>query len=267
MRVAASMSRRGRGNSRATARLLSVTDSLQGHQTGKVKEFWFASRSLSRRRRDSATNSYSILGEENFMKKLSFITVISLGLVAVGAVFAAESVKYDFDDVEVEYAAEFTAEPTSVDPDNWIVQIAGGVDKPITVLYGVVDLKNDGEVQVSEEFIKVGGEGGSERFLRNSAAYDYYEGTSNYSGIQSFFWSAKKLVDNSVVKDKTPPIKSVTFHRKFDESQQMSSILLSFSNYSEQAGSEFWSSVPTRNLYEADMNTLNQSGVPTASSQ
>lgn len=201
------------------------------------------------------------------MKKLSLITIISLTLITVGVVFAAESIKYDFDDVEVKYAAEFTAKPVSVDPNNWIVQIAGGVDKPITVLYGVVNLKKGGETQLSEEFIKVGGEGGSERFLLNSAAYDYYEGTNNYKDIKSFFWSAKKLVDNSVVKDFTPPIKSITFYRKFNESQQMYSIVLSFSNDGEQASAEFWSSIPTQNLYEADTSTLNQSGVPTASSQ
>jgi len=190
-----------------------------------------------------------------------------LALITVGVVFAAEGIKYDFDDVEVKYAAEFTAKPVSVDPNNWVVQIAGGVDKPITVLYGVVNLKKGGEIQLSEEFIKVGGEGGSERFLLNSAAYDYYEGTSNYKDIKSFFWSAKKLVDNSVVKDFTPPIKSITFYRKFNEAQQMYSIVLSFSNDGEQAGAEFWSSIPTQNLYQADTNTLNQSGVPTASSQ
>ncbi len=198
------------------------------------------------------------------MKKLSLIIIGLVSLVTVGVVFAAESIRYDFDDVEVRYAAEFTAKPVSVDPNNWIVQIAGGVDQPITVLYGVVNLKKGGETQLSEEFIKVGGAGGSERFLLNSAAYDYYEGTSNYKDVKSFFWSAKKLVDNSVVKDFTPPIKSITFYRKFNESQQMTSIMLSFSNDGEQASAEFWSSVPTQNLYEADINTLNQSGIPTA---
>lgn len=198
------------------------------------------------------------------MKKLSIITIISLTLITVGVVFAAESIKYDFDDVAVKYAAEFTAKPVNVDPNNWIVQIAGGVDKPITVLYGVVNLKKDGETEISEEFIKVDGEAGSERFLLNGGAYDYYEGTTNYKSIKSFFWSAKKLLDNTVVKDFTPPIKSITFYRKFNKTQQIYSIMLSFSNDDEQASSEFWSSTPTRNLYEADTDTLNQSGIPTA---
>ncbi len=198
------------------------------------------------------------------MKKLSLVVIVLVSLVTISVVFAAESIRYDFDEVEVNYAAEFTAKPVSVDPNNWIVQVAGGVDQPITVLYGVVNLKKGGETQVSEEFIKVSGQGGSERFLLNSGAYDYYEGASNYKDIKSFFWSAKKLVDNSVVKDFTPPIKSITFYRKFNESQQISSIALSFSNEGQQAGSDFWSPVPTENLYEADISTLNQSGVPTA---
>ena len=198
------------------------------------------------------------------MKKLSFITIISLALISVSVVFAAEGIKYDFDDVEVKYAAEFTAKPVSVDPDNWIVQIAGGVDKPITVLYGVVNLKKGGETQLSEEFIKVSGQGGSERFLLNSATYDYFEGTSNYRDVKSFFWSAKKLVDNSVVKDFTLPIKSISLYRKFNESQQINSVVLSFSNDGQEASSEFWSSAPSKNLYEADITTLNQSGIPTA---
>ena len=198
------------------------------------------------------------------MKKLPFILIITFALINVGVVFAAESIRYDFDDVEVKYAAEFTAKPVSVEANNWIVQIAGGIDQPITVLYGVVNLKRGGEIQLSEEFIKVSGQNGSERFLLNSAAYDYYEGTSNYKNIKSFFWSAKKLVDNSVVKDFTPPIKSIMFYRKFDESQQISSIMLSFSNDGEQASAEFWSSVPTENLYEGVISTLNQSGIPTA---
>ncbi len=198
------------------------------------------------------------------MKKLIFIAIIPLFLIISGIVFAAEGIKYDFDDVEVKYAAEFTAKPISVDSDNWIAQIAGGIDKPITILYGIVNLKKNGETQMSEEFIKVSGQGGSERFLINSATYDYYEGTSNYSEIKSFFWSAKKLVDNSVIKDFTLPIRSVSLYRKFDVSQQISNIVLSFSNNGQEATSEFSSSIPSKNLYEADITTLNQSGATTA---
>ena len=197
------------------------------------------------------------------MKKLLLITIILLALITVGTVFAAESIKYDFDDVEVKYAAEFTAKPINVDPDNWIVQIAGGVDKPITVLYGVVNLKKDGETQVSEEFIKVSGEGGSEKFLVNSGRYDYYEGTNNYKEIVSLFWSAKKIIDSSVVKDFTLPINSITLFRKFNEDQTLYSIVLSFAGGDKEGAGKDFQSGPSKNVYEADTTTLNQSGIPT----
>lgn len=195
------------------------------------------------------------------MKKLLLIIIGLISLISVGVVFAVESIKYDFDDVEVKYAVEFTAKPVNIDPNNWVVQIAGGIDKPITILYGIMNFKNSGGTQSQEEFIKISGAGGYEKFVVNGIGYDYYEGTSNYKYVKSFFWSAKKLVDNSVVKDFTQSINSITLYRKFNESQQLSSILLSFSNDGNQASSDFWSSVPKQNLYEADINTLNQFGI------
>lgn len=196
------------------------------------------------------------------MKTLALIVVTAFALVAAGVY--AQTVKYDFDEVEVKYAAEFTARPIvkpgTVDAENWIVRIAGGVDKTITVLYGVVDLKKDGATIGSEEFIKVSGAGGSERFLLNSAAYDYYEGTANYRKLKSFFWSAKKLEGTSVVKDFTPPIISVALYREFGESQRLQSVVLSFSNDGQRAVDEFWTRMPDGAIYEADMGALNQSG-------
>ncbi len=174
------------------------------------------------------------------MNKTIFLTIGVMIIAASGAVFAQEGVKYEFDEVEVKYAAEFTATPVSVGADNWIVGIAGGIDKPIKVLYGVVNLLEDGEIQMSEEFIKVSGEGGSERFLLNSAAFDYYEGGGNYRQIKSFFWSAKKLIDSTVVKDFTLPIWSISFFRKFNQDQEATSLILYFSNDGQQAGQDFW---------------------------
>jgi len=179
----------------------------------------------------------------------------------------AQNVRYDFDEVEVRYAAEFTArpiaKPMAPDDENWIVRIAGGMDKPITVLYGVVDFKKGDAAIGSEEFIKVSGAGGSERFLLNSVANDYYAGTSNHRAIRSFFWSAKKLEGASVVKDFTPPITSAALSREFSESQALRSFVLSFSNDGQRAVDEFWTAMPAGNFYEADMNTLDQAGVST----
>lgn len=160
------------------------------------------------------------------------------------AVIAKEGIKYDFDEVEVVYAAEFFINPINVDSDNWLTQIAGGTDKPVNVIYGVVNLKNNGNIQVTEEFIKVSGDQGSERFLMNSGRWDYYEGTNKYKQIGTFFWSAKKLVDSTVVKDFTPPIKSISFYRKFDENQNIEAIALIASNDGQKAGEEFWTYDP-----------------------
>jgi len=199
------------------------------------------------------------------MKKTYLFATIFLSLLAFSFVFAQVAIRYDFDEVEVSYASEFRALPQEgVDPECWIVQIAGGIDKPIDVLYGVVNLKRQGAVQMSEEFIRVSGEGGSERFLINSAVFDYYEETGGYSSIKSLFWSAKKVVDSSVVKDFTPPVKSIILSREFNESQQLSSFNLSFSNEGQDAQNDFWSGMPIENIYLADMTTANQAGEATS---
>ena len=200
--------------------------------------------------------------QTNRLVTLSIITIMLTSF----AVIAQEAIKYDFDEVEVVYASEFTAKPVGVAENNWLAQLAGGNDKPVTVLFGVVNLKKNGEVLVREEFIKIGGEVGSKRLLVNSASYDYYEGTSSsIKSINSFFWTAKKLVDNVVVKDFTPPVESVSFYRKFDESKNMYTAVLYTSN-DGQASSQSFPSLTSEGYYEADLTTLKQAGDITASS-
>jgi hypothetical protein len=317
-------------------------------------------------------------------KIISTLALVSISAFVFPLNASAENITYNFDQVDVKYAAEFTAQPHNVDSNNWIAQIAGGTDKPITVLYGVVDLKKGGETQFSEEFIRVSGEGGSERFLVNSGTrVDNYRGTTNitpsedqifqevasqfsltssqlaffeifgqdkviyslgsglnfayksggnwylagdrrniqdvgdcseYSNVpeqyrpfcydavtgqnkyadsqgqslnyplsqrtyyihlnemdlKSFFWSAKKLVDNNVVKDFTPPVKSISLHRFLSESQEIDGIALTFSNDGQTASNEFWTSTTvtaeTPNVYQAFLTSLRQSGTITATS-
>jgi hypothetical protein len=195
------------------------------------------------------------------MRRLTVIGLSLLGvLLSASLVYAAEGVKYDFDEVEVVYATEFTASPINVEADNWVAELAGGPDKPITVLYGIVNLKKDGQTWGAEEFIKVGGEESSVRFLVNSGIYQYYEDTNKPRSMRSFFWSAKKLVDNVVVKDFTPPIVSISVYREFDENQNIYQIMLAASNDGEKAGQAFWGTIPTENLYQANLGTLNQTG-------
>lgn len=199
--------------------------------------------------------------------KYKAMLILGFLLLVSSIAFAAETIRYDFDEVNVLYAAEFTAKPQgTIAPDSWIAEVAGGTDlaNTITVTYGVVELKKEGLVLVTEEFLKVGGPGGSKRFLVNSAVFDYYPGTSNSMSTRSFFWSAKKLVDNAVVKDFTKPIYSASIQRKFDEQGNLTSFYLSFSNDGEKAGLDFWQGQPTENLYIAAGPDINDTGNPEA---
>lgn len=179
--------------------------------------------------------------------------LISLDILLVNA---QELARYEFDEIKVVYAAEFVAKPVSVNPDNWLLQIAGGVDKDVKVLYGIVELKKNGKIEITEEFIRVEGEGGFERFLLNSwslhlenqlkfpisgeSLYEVDMSTLKEAGdpdkkiridikfsgdTQSFFWSAKKIVDANVVKDFTPPIKSISLYTRFKEGQKYAILL------------------------------------------
>lgn len=185
------------------------------------------------------------------MKKIIIFSLISIFLLGLFA-NAQELARYEFDEVDVIYAAEFLAKPVNVNSNNWLVQIAGGTDKTINVLYGIVELKKNGKTEITEEFIRVEGEGGFERFLLNSwssyienqiklpiSGESLYEADastlketgdqntkirvldSKFSGdTQSFFWSAKKIIDTNVVKDFTLPIKSLSLYFRLKDGQR-----------------------------------------------
>ncbi len=200
------------------------------------------------------------------MKKLILSVMLILVLTLTVVIITAESVTYDFDDVNVVYAASFTAKPIAdIDSSGtWASDLVGD-DKLLTITYGIVELKKDGELLTTEEFLKVSGSKGSKRFLINSVTYDYYEGTTSYNRIRSFFWSAKKLEGTSIVKDSTKPIYSASLSRKFDESGNMHSFFLSFSNEGEGASQNFWQDSDSP-MYEDDTTTIIESGDATTSS-
>ncbi len=184
-----------------------------------------------------------------------------------------EGLKYEFDEVEVVFAAEFTAKPVSAEANNWFTDIAGGPDKPLHILYGKVKLKsfkNPGFI--SEEFIKISGANGSERLLHNSTTTGWYGDSTNrkLKYLKSLLWSAKRLDGTTIVKDFTPPIKSVTFKKNFDEAQNLISIDLFFATEYESGKphTEFRSPVdPTINSYRADMTSLVYNGDPKATNE
>ncbi|MFC4099015.1 hypothetical protein [Paenibacillus xanthanilyticus] len=148
--------------------------------------------------------------------KLAALLLAMLMLVPWSQSAAAEVYTYSFDKIEVVYAAEFTMFPTSAAPDHWLTQLAGGTDKPIEVMYGMVHLYN-GDRYIDEQFIKMSGEGGSERFLSNSMRNDFYDDTyavKRQTSVQ--LWSGKKLEGKDVVKNFSEPLKSVTLIQTFD---------------------------------------------------
>ena len=198
---------------------------------------------------------------------------VSAGRLA--SLLAPEVVTYEFDEVEVKYASKFTAQPQSMEPDNWLAELAGGADQPIEVVYGVVSLVEDGEpLRLTEGFLRVTGEQGSERFLMNSGAYGYYDDLEpliteeppsraktpaiptptpadatpagrpgvvllKYSNTE--FSSHKKLDVPNVIKDFTPPVRSIYLHRALSESQELEGLVLAgFLRDNPSASQSFW---------------------------
>jgi hypothetical protein len=197
-------------------------------------------------------------------KNISICLFIALCMFITTNV-SSEGVRYEFAEVEVLYGAEFTAVTKSIDGENWLVQLAGGNEKKIDVLYGVVNLIGLG----SDVFIKVTGENGSRRFLRNSASFEYNQDSSKITQIKLFFWSAKTIVDNEVVKNFQAPIEGIFIVQNFNEEGKISDMKIIassgtkeelvglemnvFNSFSEEIFEEI-------NVFEADMSTLNETG-------
>ena len=172
------------------------------------------------------------------------------------------TVRYDFDEVVVRYAARFTAKPVQVAEDNWLALLAGGPDVPVEVVYGVVAFRNEGEsLSFKEEFIKVAGENGSARFLVNSGAYEFYEGTGNFRHANSEFSSHKIIVGTEVVKDFTPPLRLIFLRRSFGEGLDLEAIVLAGFLVDDLQGVDFFGWSPTgENEYVGDLDTLVHAG-------
>ena len=182
---------------------------------------------------------------------------------------AGEVTTYEFDSVEVRYAAQFTALPPNVKPDNWLAALAGGNQKPIQVIYGAVIFKKDGQTQpFKEDFVKVTGKNSSARFLMNSLVNHFYAGTSKLRDSNTEFSSHKKVEGNNIIKDFTPPIRLIYFQRAFDEAQKLKAITLESLIGAVWAAQHSGTGLPDgQDEYQADLTTLVQAGEPTATSQ
>jgi hypothetical protein len=266
------------------------------------------------------------------MKRLIILTFTLVCLILGSFVFAADSVTYDFEEVNVLYAAEFIATPIEgVDSSNtWISDLMdinsdepecglwrggfltsdvcnaefeeGGAkkygyqcydgtegelgddsscksrqdwmqmaeedcqsrcpeihNKKLVITYGIVELKKEGIVLITEEFIKIGQGENAKRFLVNSGGLEYFKETEEINVVNSIYWSAKKLEGANVVKDKTLPIYVACMTRELNENNEAKSFFLSFITHKESIRNEC-----EEMMFEADLGTLHDSGDPSA---
>ncbi len=169
-------------------------------------------------------------------------------------------IRYDFDAVKVVYGLNFKADPQNVSPDSWISQLAGS-EKKIDVLFGAVYFYKDGQHVGKEHFLKVTGANGSRRFLENSMKNIFKNpGDSAPETIAQFFWSAKQLDGNTIVKNFDPPVVSSTLWRSQNPEGPggVTQLKLAFSNDGKAANEAFWGDGIQENEYLGLMDTVNE---------
>ncbi|MHA6482373.1 S-layer homology domain-containing protein [Paenibacillus sp. strain BS8-2] len=146
----------------------------------------------------------------------ALLLAVMLMIPFSGASAADGQLKYEFDRIDVVYAAEFTVYPQIAYADHWLTSLADGPDKPIQILYGIVHLYT-GDQYIEEQFISMTGEVSSERFLSDTIYNEFYDEsyiTKKQTSIR--FWSGKKLDGNTVVKDLNQWMKEVTLVQSFN---------------------------------------------------
>ena len=155
-----------------------------------------------------------------------------------------KAVRYDYDKAEVILSVSFVAHPQNLNEENWLTVLAGGSDKPINVVCGIINMMKDGKTGIHEEFIKIFGSNGSKQFLK-------YSGNAVFESGQSLFQS-KKVVGNSLVKDDS---KSLILSYVVDADQHFMSITLNvFDDVNFADGSR--NEMPHSEFYIADISTL-----------
>jgi hypothetical protein len=185
-----------------------------------------------------------------------FLMVLGSSSIAYGNSGVPDKLQYDFEEIQVLYAAEFLAYPPGHVPNSDNAQavthsvygtVSGSVYQPmdpnaVRVLYGVVQLGTS----TIEEFIKVTSPHDSVRGLSNSGSYFYYENSNRLKEAVTSFNSGKKLEGKSVVKDYSASSEEVTLSRRFDPYSNITGMTLTWSRLGQ--------------TYEVDMNSLRHKG-------
>ena len=187
---------------------------------------------------------------------------------------------YDFDNVEVLYALKFemvhqSRSSSKLEPwTYWPEEISGGATNPISVTYGIINLKKGSDFVTREEFIKLDGEGGVSKELLVSKRRNIYQTFGESRAVLNYpliakvvsFWSSREIVGNQMILDYNKPIKLIDMTINFDvETQDIVSIFVFLRNSIGDANQEeILKTTGSSNSYSVDLSTLVEVGDPTA---
>lgn len=179
-----------------------------------------------------------------------------------------------FDSVNVLYAARIIVDPVSIDTSDinntWLINIAGGENKPVEVLYGMVELVS-GDYSLKQKFIglgSVGSDKSTETFLSEYSSSKTNPDNPPFLDISmTSFLSSKQINGTEIVRDYSGSIKAIKLFNNFsDDGSSLEDVSLSshyfesFSIFQNTFGFCTYSSKPTENYWQADMSTLIETG-------
>ncbi|OXM82645.1 hypothetical protein [Paenibacillus rigui] len=205
-----------------------------------------------------------------FSKTIALFLLIgsmSLSTQALGAEKTAlkpGALKYEMQDIKVQYAAEFTAYPKSTAKKSEAgasvnTAVYGGTNPgPIKVLYGVVKLTNPGGSSFTEEFIRVSDGTHSVRALSNGGGPIYGNG-SQVRGRKTEFVTGKKIEGSAVIKDYSEGWKTIQLTRNWDEYGNPMSMSIGFQWNLKGTADPYFQQL-TETKYEIDLTTLKFTG-------
>ncbi|MFH1056822.1 MAG: hypothetical protein V1717_03450 [Candidatus Micrarchaeota archaeon] len=193
--------------------------------------------------------------------KFDFSPAISAGLFLAGN---EQKLVYEFDDVEVSYAAKFTVYPTATSVSSWAGEIAAP-GEGITITYGIVILKdfdaqkNDWVEAGREEWLKAEGSLGSKIMLSNSVANSFDPELQHIYSSKTQLWTIKKLDGNSIVKDFAEPVYGAYLFRRLRATEMIPT------HVCFRAGSnfdDFWAKTSTEDCYSTEERFFKAVGNP-----
>ncbi|MGO4499182.1 hypothetical protein AB4114_25190 [Paenibacillus sp. 2RAB27] len=173
------------------------------------------------------------------------------------------SITYEMQDIQVQYAAEFTAYPQAMVGKPSVSKsvydaVYSDSAKPLQVLYGVVKLTMPTGYSFTEEFISVTDGVNIARGLSNGGG-PIYNLNNQVRGQNTEFVTGKKLTDKSVVKDYSDGWKTIRLTRKWDDYANPIDFTISFKWDLVGSVDSFFQKL-TETSYVIDLTTLRHKG-------